>query len=127
MLINSPTFNTLDNRFDQFESRNVINGGVIQNNSSREEDVPVQNYFADLTTWPGLKDAASKGSGQSIGLDDGPRLASPNALVTLTYMNDEFSPPEASPGGLNSAMQNTGGLLSQRDSLTNKSNHSKRA
>lgn len=126
MLLNSPTFNTLDNRFEQLnqESRNVLNGGITQKNSSREHVNP-QNYFAELTTWPGLKNATSAASQQSMELDDGegPRLASPNALAISTPMNDEFMPPDpiCGAGGISN-----NGLLSQRDSLTNKSDRSKR-
>ena len=76
LLLNSPTFNTLDNRFESLnpDSSRVMVGGLGATGS--REDV-VKNVFTD-STWPGLKKADSIFNDQPF-QEEGPRIASPNA------------------------------------------------
>ena len=78
LLLNSPTFNTLDNRFEQLnpDSSRIQYGGLGAT-GSREEIV--KNVFTN-STWPGLKNVDSNISEPPHGFDDAPRLASPNVL-----------------------------------------------
>ena len=82
--MNSPTFNTLDNRFENLnpDSSRIHYGGLGQ---TGDRDEVVQNVFTN-STWPGLKNYDSCDSAK--GLEDVPRLASPNTLEMKDPIED---------------------------------------
>ena len=117
--MNSPTFNTLDNRFEQLnpDSSRVHYGGLGANG---DREGTIANVFTD-STWPGLKNVDSA---EQAGFDAVPRLASPNMQEKM----DDDKPNMVRELMLSGVKEATATAFSQESfaSNTNRSDNGKR-
>ncbi len=89
LLLNSPTFNTLDNRFvgEQHHDGNRYQNNANHTNEAAQANPASHNMFTD-NAWPGLKHDKSEKSA-TMQVEDGPRIASPNVVELTDEQIDE--------------------------------------